>query len=171
MGDVCQGQVSHPRCPVRSHNDTDGSAARIVLTVVGIMRGKTASSGLPFAPSALQSALLLTVLVLHLGLMASPLHQQMLADDATAAVMSTTAPIGASALQVERADHGEHIGHCLIQWVNDAQRVGPAGLLAVVLTVATLELSRLVARMQPVARALGPPSTGDAQALLQVFRL
>ena len=114
---------------------------------------------------------MLTILVLHLGLMLSPLHQQMLADDAMAAGMSSSAPMSIAALQVDRADHGEHVGHCLIQWVNDAQRVGLAGLIAVALAVATVELSRLVPRMRPVARALGPPSTGDSQALLQVFRL
>lgn len=115
--------------------------------------------------------MLLTVLALHLGFMASPLHRQMLADDVMSAGMSSTAPSGVAALQVERADRGEHVGHCLIQWVNDAQRIGLAGLLAVTLAVAALELSRLVPRMRLVARALGPPATGDAQALLQVFRL
>ena len=142
-----------------------------MLTVIGIMRGKSASSGHPLSSSALQAALLLTVLVLHLGLMASPLHHQMLADDEMAAGMSSITPIGVAALQVEPADHSEHVGHCLIQWVNDAQRIGPGGLLAVALAIATLELGRLIPRMRPVARALDPPWTGDAQALLQVFRL
>jgi hypothetical protein len=103
--------------------------------------------------------------------MASPVHQLMLADDEMAAVTSSVAQIGVAALQVEHADHSEHGRHCLIQWVNGAQRIGLAGLLAVVLAVAIFGLGRLVARMRPVARALGPPATGDPQALLQVFRL
>ena len=81
------------------------------------------------------------------------------------------APLSVGMVQVARADDSEHVGHCLIRWVNDAQRIGLAGLLAVVLAVAMSGLSRLIARMRPVARALGPPATGDPQALLQVFRL
>lgn len=114
--------------------------------------------------------MLLAVLLLHLGLMASPLHQQMLGDEAMAAGLSSMSP-GVPAVQVDRADHGEHVGHCLIRWVNVAQRIGLAGLLAVVLAVAMLGPSRLIASRRPIARALGPPATGDPQALLQVFRL
>lgn len=169
--DACPRKRSRPQHPAWSDNDSDGSAGRFVLMLVGIMRARIGYNGHLFGPSPLQVALLLAVLILHLGFMASPLHRLMLADDTMAAGMSSTAPLSTTALQLERADHGEHVGHCLIPWVNDAQRLSVAGLLAVVLAVATLELERHMPGMRPVARALGPPATGDAQAVLQVFRL
>ena len=142
-----------------------------MLTVTEIMRGKAASSGHPLPSPSLQAAVLLAVLLLHLGLMVSPLHQQMSANDEMAAGLQLMAPPGVGMVQLARTDHGEHVGHCLIRWVNDAQRIGLAGLVAVVLAVAMSGLSRLIATLRPVARALGPPTAGDPQALLQVFRL
>jgi hypothetical protein len=76
---------------------------------------------------------------------------------------------GSSAAEQWRLPNG-HNGHCNIEWLKLDQRAPLALLFASGLAPAPHVLDLLVPGLRPIARALGPPSAVDPQALLQVFR-
>jgi hypothetical protein len=115
--------------------------------------------------------LLLVVLVAHLAFMVSPLHSPMLIEGVHAAPMASTVADEQAAILTEQDPTHQHASHCGIQWTNAAQGAALAAFLAVSLASALPMLDGRVAGLRPIARALGPPTAGDSQALLQVFRL
>jgi hypothetical protein len=117
------------------------------------------------------AVLLLAVLVAHLAFMVSPLHSLMLIGGVHAAPMASKAADEQAATLIEPDPTHQHASHCRIEWTNAAQGSVLAAFLAVSLASAFLALDGHVSGLRPIARALGPPMVGDAQALLQVFRL
>jgi hypothetical protein len=117
----------------------------------------------------LRAAVLLGVLIAHLAFMASPLHAQMEMNSSHAIDARSIAIGDATAVNSGPMPGDHHIGHCIIEWLKLDQAVAMAALLAVGLAAALLLPDLSVPGMRPIARALGPPSTGDPQAILQVF--
>jgi hypothetical protein len=116
--------------------------------------------------------MLLAVVVAHLAYMASPLHgRPAMTDEPRAGAMTASAVAEASAALDARTARDEHAGHCIIEWLKLDQRPALATLAAATLAAVLLGMHLLVPGRRPIARALGPPSAGDPQALLQVFRL
>ena len=118
------------------------------------------------ATPAVRAGTLLGVLLLHLAFMVSSLHASMLgmSQDAHPSEIS---PSGLTARQDDPAADG----HCFMEWARWPE--GQAGLTAfsAPLPDSAAALLREVAASCPLARAHGPPSDTDVQALLQVFRL
>jgi hypothetical protein len=109
---------------------------------------------------------LLGVLLLHLAFMASPLHASM-PGMGQGAHASEISPSGLTARQDDPAADG----HCFMEWARSPE--GQAGLTAFSAPRpdSAAALRSEVAARCPLARAHGPPSHTDVQALLQVFRL
>ena len=119
----------------------------------------------------LQAAALLAVLVAHLAYMTTPLHMLMRVDEPHAATLAMMANDEA-AIAIEGLDaRSEHASDCGIQWAKAASGTPWAGFLSVTPTGSIVGLDQRAPVMRLTARALGPPETGDQQALLQVFRL
>ena len=117
------------------------------------------------------AVMLLCVLLAHLAFMSSPLHAAALKGSAVAPAV----PVAGAPAQVEpgHADDGRD-GHCRMQWATPPQRlaVDPLGAAAPVGWIGERCLELAGAYLEvPTAHALSPPSRGDPQALLQVFRL
>jgi hypothetical protein len=111
------------------------------------------------------------VLVAHLLLMASPLHDARMGtgpdDPAAAFQVSVSQP---EAVALDAASHRERDGHCLIEWTTASQ--GPTSVTPhLVAVVNDNSGAQLQLASPPLARAIGPPADGDPQAVLQVFRL
>jgi hypothetical protein len=119
----------------------------------------------------LGAALLLAVLVAHLVFMVSLLHSPMLIESVHAAPMASTVADEQAATLTEQDPTHQHMSHCGIEWTNAAQGAVLAAFLTVSLASTLPVLDGRVAGLRPIARALGPPTAGDSQALLQVFRL
>jgi hypothetical protein len=133
------------------------------------MMRSAAPGQLKLSPS-LQAATFLAVLVAHLAFMTSPLHARMMGEDSHGVDMAEMAVVeGSSTLGPWPLRNGHH-GHCIIEWLKIDQQMLQAMLLAVGVAAALLVPALLVSIRPPIARALAPPSTGDTQALLQVFR-
>jgi hypothetical protein len=110
---------------------------------------------------------LLTVLVIHLAYMVSPLHAMMVTEHPDSREMLQGDFDGRVVEAAQAADHGRD---CTIEWTTSTQTlilILPPALLED--SIAALFASQLP--VPPIARALGPPRRGDPQALLQVFRL
>ena len=129
-----------------------------------------------FKNSRQQAGLILAVLLIHLLFMASPLHDAMLGHDAMLEAESpvlTVAHVDSAqmeAVTLDAATHHEYHVHCGIEWATTYRGIAPVtpSPVAVAATTSVLDLQRAVT---PTARAIGPPANGDAQAVLQVFRL
>jgi hypothetical protein len=132
------------------------------------MRSEATFGRLTLSPP-LQAAVLLAVLLTHLAFMASPLHARMMADESHGIDTSLMRP-GQDVLTFEQSpERDEHVGHCVIEWLKLDQQLTPVMLVAGV-DAAFLVPGFSVPGSRPAARALGPPTAGDRQALLQVFR-
>jgi hypothetical protein len=112
---------------------------------------------------------LLAVLIAHIAFMASPLHAQIASRPSHVSNVASIVARAATATTdgVMSGDH--HSEHCIIEWLKLDQTVSVAALLAVGLTAALLLPDLWAPGMRPIARAHGPPSTADPQAILQVF--
>jgi len=119
----------------------------------------------------LQAGVLLVALVAHLFFMASPFHAQMIGEGLHVTDMDSRSADAAIVMIDAMAAQETHGSHCVIRWTTATQELLLAGVVAVALatTLGVLELN--LPGPRPIARVLGPPSTGDPQALLQVFRL
>ena len=146
------------------------SVARI-LRAGGTMRSMQ-WHGSPTAAIAPRAGLLLLVLLAHVAFMASPLHAAMLDGSGTPHGMAGSDAVPPAQVAQARAGGG-HAGHCVLAWTKSSAGLGVVLLMAAaavgaiggpLMGLASPSLER------PVARALGPPSFGDPQALLQVFR-
>ncbi len=119
--------------------------------------------------SAVSAGVLLTALVLHLAILATPLHNLMSRGDEAMAHRATSrhTPLqaGADAATVEHEAH-----HCAIEWA----RVGEllVTVLAVALPVAWAS-QWLAGRPRQVlgSAVVRPPPRGDWQAVSRVFRV
>jgi hypothetical protein len=137
------------------------------LRAVGGVRFSVPKVGQIWVSPAVRAGTLLGVLLLHLAFMASPLHASMLGIGERAHPAEVS-PSEVAAAQDEPAGPDDH---CLVEWARSSE--GQAGLVmfgAPPPDSITAVLSDLSAT-RPIARAHGPPSHADAQALLQVFRL
>lgn len=134
----------------------------------GIMRSTAKLGGNPVS-AHLRAVMLLAVLIVHVAFMASPLHahvpsQLSHVSDATSMVSREATPTTDGVMS---GDH--HLKHCIIEWLKLDRTVTVEALLAVGLAAVLLLPDLSVPGMRPIARALGPPSTADPQAILQVF--
>lgn len=132
-------------------------------------RSRQSRSRLKFS-SPQQSQMLLAVLLTHLAFMGSPFHARTMSGGSHGIEM-TDMPVGRGSLAVEQWPLRNSLsGHCIIEWLTMNQRM-PQAMLLDAGGAATLLVSGLLAfGSPPIARALGPSSAGDQQALLQVFR-
>ena len=120
--------------------------------------------------SCLQAVMLLAVLLTHLAFMTSPFHVRMSAEQSHAVDSAVMAGSEAAATPAGWTTRNKHDGHCIIEWMRLDPQTTLAVFLAVALTAGPLALHLQILGTRPIARALGPPSSGDPQALLQVFR-
>lgn len=123
-----------------------------------------------FKNSRQRAGLILAVLLTHLLFMASPLHDAMLGAEPSAPNAPHIDSAQVEAVALGAADHQEYHAHCVIEWATTSRGVTPVtpSTVAVVAPISVLDLQRTVT---PIARAIGPPASSDAQAVLQVFRL
>ena len=117
------------------------------------------------------AVLLLAVLVAHLAFMVSPLHTSMPTEGSHAAPPISIDASGDTAAPFVHGAADAPESDCGIEWAKPARETLLAGFLAVAPVSPVPALYRHVPGTRPIARALGPPSEGDPQALLQVFRL
>ena len=121
--------------------------------------------------SPYQAVMLLAVLVTHLAYMATPIHAWTLTDGSHAVTMSSPAD-GATTAAIDGRDaRSQHASDCGIQWTKAANGAPLAGFVVFTVPGSLLGFDEHAPVMSLTARALGPPSIGDQQALLQVFRL
>lgn len=121
--------------------------------------------------SAHGALVLLVVLMAHLAYMAFPLHAEMMSEGSSdSTLVSMSAHEVADSLFVGTPP-ATRASDCFIQWAKSA----PWMLLASLLAGAFVGVGGVVPLHFPVARSIarehGPPSDGDPQAILQVFRL
>lgn len=120
----------------------------------------------------LMATVLFAVVLAHLAYMASPLHWRPATIDELHAVASTSlVDADATALLDASTGRDSHADDCTIEWLALDKRVPLAMLLTTALAAVQSWPHLPVSAMRPIARAIGPPSAGDPQALLQVFRL
>lgn len=125
-----------------------------------------------------RAGLLLAVLLTHLLFMASPLHDAMLgskpahAAEASAPSVAQLSSDQGEVVALDATSHHEYHSHCGLEWATV-----PRGMTQITMatgadaTAAVIEGLNLQRAVTPIARAVGPPPDGDAQAVLQVFRL
>jgi hypothetical protein len=121
-------------------------------------------------PTRVRAVVLLAALLAHLAFMGSPVHARMVSDDSHPAdpvAMVAETVDGAPAEWATREEHG---GHCVIEWLKESQRTVSTAFLDVFLAAGLSVPQLQIPVIRPAARALGPPTVGDPQALLQVFR-
>jgi hypothetical protein len=121
--------------------------------------------------STYQAAMLLAVLIAHLAYMATPIHAWTLTDESHAVAPAAPADGAATAAIDGRNAQSQHASDCGIRWAKAATGTPLATFLVFTLAGSLLGLDEHAPVTSPTARALGPPSIGDQQALLQVFRL
>lgn len=121
---------------------------------------------------ASSAAVLFAVLVTHLIVMATPLHDLVMNSDRSEQSTSMhRTQDGVDLPPVAQLASMDDIGDCAIMWTV-LSRQAPS-LSATVGAVSTLGEMPMVAPHgpPPLPRTLGPPLVVDRQALLQVFRL
>lgn len=135
------------------------------------MRRWTSPLSIAVHPSRRRAGLILAVLLAHLLLMASPLHDARMGSEP--ADLAATVQRGvhqSDAVALDTGAHHEPDGHCIIAWTTPSQRLTQVTPHAVAV-VSAVSGAQLQFASSPIAWAIGPPAAGDPQAVLQVFRL
>ena len=121
---------------------------------------------------ACSAAALFAVLVAHLVVMATPLHDLVMDAEwsGDAAPMHRAQdgvglPLGVQLTSVN------DIGDCAIVWTVLARQAPGLPVAAVAVSTVTIVPAVTSFGPQPLPRALSPPLSADWQALLQVFRI
>jgi hypothetical protein len=131
----------------------------------------TPPPGKHFFSSPYQAAMLLAVLVAHLAYMATPIHTRTLTDESHTVAMAAPVDDATTAVIDGWDAQSRHPSDCGIQWTKASNGASLAGFVVFTLPGSLLGFDEHTPMTSPTARALGPPSIGDQQALLQVFRL
>lgn len=121
---------------------------------------------------ASSAAVLFAVLVAHLVVMATPLHDLVMESEWSVEVspMHRTQDGGSLPPGAQLASM-EDIGDCAIVWTVLARRAPGSPVTAVAVSTASVMPGLASFGPPPLPRTLGPPLGADWQALLQVFRI
>lgn len=121
---------------------------------------------------ASSAAVLVAVLVAHLVVMATPLHDLVMdAEWSGEATSVHGAPDGVGLPSGVELASVDHIVDCAIVWTVLARQA--PGFPVTAVAVSTVSIASVVTSFgsPPLPRTLSPPLSADWQALLQVFRI